>query len=132
MAPPSPTCGRLLLGMGILQIHPQLEPGEKLRWKCFANRVIGRGAITAGGQLAVTDRRILFQPNRIDTALGREVWERPLDGVTGIESVGRSAAVFAGGVRRRLGIQTEDGHEVFVVNRLKKKMSDLRALLPRV
>jgi hypothetical protein len=118
--------------MGILQIRPQLEPGEELRWKCLANRVIGQGAITAGGQLAVTDRRILFQPNRFDTALGREVWECPLDGVTGLEPVGRGSAIFAGAIRRRLGIQTEDGYEVFVVNRLKKKMSDLRTLLPRV
>jgi hypothetical protein len=116
--------------MGILQIRPKLEPGEVLRWKSLANRVISR-ASTAGGQLVVTDRRVLFQPNRFDARLGREVWERPLDAVTGIETVGRDANVFTGGPRKRLGIRTADGYEVFVVNRLEKKEDRLRELLPR-
>jgi hypothetical protein len=116
--------------MGILQVRPRLEAGETLRWKALANRVLSP-AVTSGGRLVVTDRRVLFQPNRYDMMLGREVWERPLDVVTSVEVVGRDAAVFAAGMRRRLGIRTADGLEVFVVNRLKKKVPELRALLPR-
>jgi len=116
--------------MGILQVRPRLEPGETLRWKALANRVLNP-AVTSGGRLVVTDRRVLFQPNRYDMMLGREIWERPLDAVTGVEVVGRDAAVFAAGMRKRLGIRTADGLEVFVVNRLKKKVPELLALLPR-
>jgi hypothetical protein len=114
--------------MGILQVHPELEPGEALRWKALANRVLSP-AVTSGGQLVVTDRRLFFQPNRYDRALGRKVWQCPLETVTGIETVGRDGQILAGGVRRRLGIQTTEGEQVFVVNRLKKKVAELRALL---
>jgi hypothetical protein len=114
--------------MGILQVRPELEPGEALRWKALANRVL-RGGVTAGGQLVVTDRRLLFQPNRYDRMLGRKVWQCPLDAVTGVGTVGRDAAIFAGGLRRRLGIETTDGEQVFVVNRLGKKVAELRGLL---
>ncbi len=117
--------------MGILQVRPRLEPGETLRWKALANRVVSP-KVTSGGRLVVTDRRVFFQPNRFDTALGRKLWECPLDAVTGIETVGRDAAIFAGGTRKRLGVQTADGEEVFVVNRLDKKEEELRNLLPGV
>lgn len=116
--------------MGILQARPKLEPGETLRWKALANRLLSP-AVTSGGRLVVTDRRVFFQPNRYDTMLGREFWQRPLDAVTGIEVVGRDAAVFAAGMRRRLGLRTADGLEVFVVNRLEKKIAELRRLLPQ-
>ena len=114
--------------MGVLQIRPKLDPGEQLRWKCLANRVVGK--IDEGGQLVVTDRRVLFQPNRVDASLGHEGWECPLGGVTAVELVGRDGSLFAGGVRKRLGLRTEESLEVFVVNRVKKKMAELNALLP--
>jgi hypothetical protein len=116
--------------MGILQARPKLQPGETLRWKTLANRVLSP-AVTSGGRLVVTDRRVFFQPNRYDAMLGKELWECPLDAVTGIEVVGRDAAVLAAGMRKRLGIRTADGLEVFVVNRLKGKVPELRGLLPR-
>lgn len=115
--------------MGILQVRPDLAPGERVRWKAFANRVLN--STTAGGRLFVTDRRVLFQPNRIDARLGRKLWECPLEGVTAIETVGRDARLFAGGPRKRLGIKTADGEEVFVVNRLKGKEDDLLRFFPR-
>jgi len=116
--------------MGILQVRPKLAPGEEVRWKAFANRVL-ESSTTAGGRLFVTDRRVFFQPNRVDAFLGREVWECPLEAVTGIETVGRDAALLAGGPRKRLGLQTADGEEVFVVNRLKRKEDELLSLFPR-
>ncbi|HEY7456161.1 MAG TPA: hypothetical protein VH703_02705 [Solirubrobacterales bacterium] len=116
--------------MGILQVRPDLAPGEKVRWKAFANRVLP-DSTTAGGRLFVTDRRVFFQPNRIDAGLGRKVWECPLAGVRTVETVGRDGHLFAGGPRKRLGIKTADSEEVFVVNRLKRKEAELLRLFPR-
>ncbi|MGE5335976.1 MAG: hypothetical protein ACM3JL_00965 [Nitrososphaerota archaeon] len=116
--------------MGILQVRPKLAPGEEVRWKAYANRVLS-GASTAGGRLFVTDRRVFFQPNRVDAVLGRKVWESSLEGVTTVETVGRDGLVFAGGTRKRLGIKTAEGEEVFVVNRLKKKEAELLRLFPQ-
>ncbi len=114
--------------MGILNARPRLDDGEHLRWQSLANRVIGAN-VTAGGRLVVTDRRVFFQPNRIDKSLGRELWQCPPEAVTGIGTVGRDGRIFAGGTRRRLGIHTAGGEEVFVVNRLRKKEAQLRELL---
>jgi len=116
--------------MGILNARPKLRPDEVMRWKTLANRVVSP-RIASGGQLIVTDRRVLFQPNRFDTAIGRKPWECPLEYVTGIESVSRSRDALAGGLRERLGIQTADGVEIFVVNKLEKKMMEVREFLHR-
>jgi hypothetical protein len=116
--------------MGILQVRPRLAPREEVHWKAFANRVL-EDSTTAGGRLFVTDRRVFFQPNRVDRMLGRKVWECPLENVTAVETVGRDGHLFAGGPRKRLGIKTADGEEVFVVNRLKRKEDELLRLFPR-
>jgi hypothetical protein len=52
-------------------------------------------------------------------------------GVTGFEAVDRDLAVLAGGMRKRLGIQTPDGVKIFVINDLEKKVMELREILPR-
>jgi hypothetical protein len=106
----------------------QLRPGESLCWKAGAGRV--RRAGTAGGLLVLTESRLFFQPNRIDSALGRRVWECPSGAVTAVEALERQPkAWFAGGMRRRLLIRTHDGVEAFVVNGLEGKMAELRDLL---
>ena len=38
-----------------------MAANEDVRWRSFANRVLGRRS-NAGGELVVTDRRMLFQP----------------------------------------------------------------------
>jgi hypothetical protein len=114
--------------MNILVARPKLQPAEAIRWKTLANRVLS-SRNTSGGQLVLTDSRIFFQPNRIDTMLGRNPWECPVGAVTGIETVDRDRAVLAGGMRKRLGIQTTDGVEIFVVNNLEEKVAELRGLL---
>lgn len=121
--------------MGILNPRPKLEPDEVLRWKARANHVEGPSyslygmKSAAGGQLIATNRRIFFQPSRADRATGAKHWELPLDAITGIETIDRDGEPFAGGMRKRLGIQAADGVEVFVVNRLEQRMDELRALL---
>ena len=79
----------------------------------------------------MTNRRFLFQPNRLDGFTGKKQWECPLTSVVGFEEVDRDPTVLAGGMRRRLGIQTRDGVEVFVVNDLEKKAMELREMLSR-
>jgi len=124
--------------MGIMNARPKLEPGEELRWKALANHVAGPSFVFFGmtssssGQLVVTDRRVFYQPSRIDTMTRQARWDCPIDSVTGIEEVDRDGGdIFAGGLRRRLGIRTAAGVEVFVVNDLDKKMPELRDLLLR-
>ena len=124
--------------MGILNARPKLEPGEELRWKAAANHVAGPSyafwgmTSSSSGQLVVTNRRVFYQPSRVDTLARQKRWERPLDAVTDIEIFDRDGAdVFAGGLRDRHGIRTADGIEVFVVNQLEKKMAELRELLLR-
>jgi|tagenome__1003787_1003787.scaffolds.fasta_scaffold18850988_1 hypothetical protein len=124
--------------MGLLVARPKLEPGELLRFNALANHVEGPSYTlwglnaAAGGRLVVTDRRVFFQPGRVDGMLRARRWVKPLDAVTGLEVVDRDGAeVFAGGMRRRLGIRTADGVEVFVVNGLEEKIPELRAYFPR-
>jgi len=80
----------------------------------------------------VTDRRVLFQPNRFDTATGTKPWELPLDNIVDVEDIDREPTVAAGGSRKRLGIRTSSGVEIFVVNNLKTKVPELRSLLLQV
>ena len=77
----------------------------------------------------VTNRRVLFEPTRIDSLIGGKAWESPLTSVTGVEVVDRDLTVLAGGIRKRLGMQTPDGIESFVVNGLEEKVMELREIL---
>jgi hypothetical protein len=126
--------------MGVMNARPKLDPDEVLRWKALANHVAGPSYVfwgmtsSSSGQLAVTNRRIFYQPSRVDTLFRQKRWEKSLDEVTDIEVVDRphgadGVDVFAGGLRDRLGIKTADGVEIFVVNRLEQKIAELRALL---
>ena len=127
--------------MGILNAAPKLEPGEELGWKARANHVAGPSYVfwgmtsSSSGRLAVTNRQVFYQPSRVDTLFRQKRWERPLDAVTGIEIVARKRRapedgidVFAGGMRDRLGIRTEEGVEVFVVNQLETRVIELHKL----
>ena len=113
--------------MGLWIAQSKLEAGETVRWRSSAGRALNRW-ITSGGQLVVTNRRVLFQPNRFDTATGKKPWECLLASVRGFEAVERDLTELAGGMRERLGIQTTDGTEIFVVNNLKEKIAELQSL----
>jgi hypothetical protein len=127
--------------MGVMNAHPKLDPDEVLRWKALANHVAGPSyalwgmTSSSSGQLVVTNRRIFYQPSRVDTLFRQKRWERSLDAVEDFEVVDRRRTsadgvdVFAGDLRNRLGIKTADGVEIFVVNRLEQKIAELRALL---
>jgi hypothetical protein len=114
--------------MGFWVAKPKLVEGESICWECLANRSLNRW-ITAGGRLVVTDRRVLFQPNRFDAATGKKPWDCPLAYVAGLATLDRDFTVLAGGVRKRLEIRTRDGAEAFVLNDPEKKAMELRELL---
>jgi hypothetical protein len=122
--------------MGILNPRPKVEPGESILWQRRANYVAGPYytlygfKAAAGGQLVVTDRRVFFEPSRADKAVGAKRWERPLADTAGVDVVGPDGELFAGGMRKRLGIRTTSGVEVFVVNKLDQTMAELTELLP--
>jgi hypothetical protein len=116
--------------MGPWHAQLKLEADEEIRWQSSAGRSLNRW-ITSGGQLVVTDRRVLFQPNRFDAATGKKPWECSLASVTGFETVGRDLTVLAGGLRKRLGIRTSDGVKIFVVNDLEKKVTELCEIFAR-
>lgn len=113
---------------GIWVARPDLKSDEAIRWKTAANRALSSW-MASGGRLFVTNQRIFYQPNRVDTILGRKAWDCPLDAVVAVDLVSRDRAILAGGMRERLGIQTPHGTEVFVVNHLKQKIEELRDLL---
>jgi len=60
------------------------------------------------------------------TATRPKFWECPINAVIGIEIADRDRAVLAGGMRKRLGVKTINGVEIFVVNRQEEKINELR------
>ena len=54
--------------MGVWVAAADLEPGEMVVHRSFAN--VLKGARAIGGQVTVTDRRVLFIPNRLDALTG--------------------------------------------------------------
>jgi hypothetical protein len=47
---------------------PALGPGEVIEYQAFANTF--RGARSIGGQVTVTDRRVIYIPTRVDSITG--------------------------------------------------------------
>lgn len=54
--------------MGLWISAPDLEPGEEVVHQCAAN--VWTGGRSMGGRVAVTDRRVLWTPTRLDAATG--------------------------------------------------------------
>jgi hypothetical protein len=103
---------------------PKLQPGERLLTKFVANREQSFYR-QVGGCLFLTDRRLIFQPNRFDRVLSGEQWavELPaIEHVVVFPGSWRSVPLAgqAAGFRRRLEIrQTSGDVDLFVVNRVK-------------
>jgi hypothetical protein len=97
----------------------RLDPGERLEWSKAANRFQGSRGV--GGRLALTDRRLVFAPNRLDALLLGRRWAVPLDEIhsVGVEPRGSgSKSLFGGNLRNRLRVRSGDGEELFVINDL--------------
>jgi len=69
--------------MGIWFSAPKLAPEETISLQVAANTFKGKRMI--GGQITVTNKRLIFRPNRLDGALGgNEISLKHVD-ITGIQ-----------------------------------------------
>src|SRR4051794_21039109 len=59
--------------MGIWFREPDITPDEQVIFRATANRLINVAKMH-GGRLVVTDRRVLFEPNRLDRMTGGKPW----------------------------------------------------------
>jgi hypothetical protein len=105
----------------------EARDGEEVAWSSAANRFQGSRGI--GGKLFLTDRRLLFNPHRIDGMTGGKTWQAELAEVQSVtkEPKGSGKAGRAGGgLRDRLKLELEDGsEELFVINKLDEVIDRL-------
>jgi hypothetical protein len=106
---------------------PKLQPGEEIVWSARANRAQGGRAV--GGKLYVTDRRMMFAPNRIEQRLKGCEWSCSVGAVREIGVKQRGGNPFSGGVRRRLRVALAEKDELFVVDDPHDAATELRLLL---
>lgn len=76
--------------MGLWVTVPDLEPGERVVHQKFAN--VMKGARAIGGQVTITDQRVLFIPNRLDALTGGNRAEIARRDITAIR-IGAAARV---------------------------------------
>lgn len=95
---------------------PRLEGDEAVDWCLSANHVQnGRRAV--GGQLCVTNRRMVFVENRMETPVGGREWSCSLRDVLDCAIEPRGRNPYAGAWRRRLRLDiVGDTFELFVVS----------------
>jgi hypothetical protein len=114
--------------MGWLIAAPEMREGERVLWRKFANRQQSAVRVV-GGRLFLTDQRLIFQPHRLDAALGGEGWSAALKDVEvsaaarqqpfalgpGALATGAAAAT----LRRRLRVRQASGAvDIFILNGL--------------
>jgi hypothetical protein len=96
---------------------PEFQHGETWEASHAANRAQGGRAV--GGGLHFTNRRALFTPNVIDSALGGEAWSCSLDDIVAVSVAPPRfavAEVFSGGLRSRLRLELRSGDaNLFVI-----------------
>jgi len=72
-----------------------------------------RRGVAVGGTLWLTDRRLLFIPNRLEAVVGRQGWERELGDVREVTVSGRGLTPASW--RRRLALRSARGLDHFLV-----------------
>lgn len=121
--------------MGIWFVDPTLAPNEKSLYRVTANRLVtGR---SLGGKLVVTNRRVLFEPNRLDQLTGGKAWAAD---ATAIQNVAiapggkEGIAQYGPAGARRHVVVTTAGVEagVFVVRDPESLRSAIEALHPGI
>jgi hypothetical protein len=84
--------------------------------------------------ISLTERRLIFVPNRFDAATGGESWSTNRADIKYVREMPRAAGFRLGAGaaanRRRMQVITANGeHELFVINHLTEKLSHLKATL---
>lgn len=109
----------------------ELLDREKVARSYPANHTQGKRAV--GGKLFVTNLRLAFVPNRIDSNLGGKTWELPLSEFV---SAGtdkprlRITEIFSGAWRTRLAIHVHGGgSQYFVVGNPEKVSGEIGSTL---
>jgi hypothetical protein len=111
--------------MGLWVRRPHLSPGEQVQWRAPCNWKQGRRA--CGGFLWLTDRAVLFEPNRIDALAGGESRRVALAEIAEVALEPGGTPSFSGGLRPRIRLILEDGRqELLLVNQIEARMSALR------
>jgi len=96
---------------------PALRARERIRWQTAANRA--QGGRSVGGRIFLTNQRLVFEPNRIDSITGGRQWAVPLSAIHEVGFQTRDRNLFSGGLRNRLRLTCADGDdELIVVNHL--------------
>jgi hypothetical protein len=112
--------------MGFYFVEPDLLPGETVRYTYAANRANSWRSI--GGRLSVTDKRMVFRPHRVDALFHAQPWSCRLQDVASVNVAAKQLNAKEMGVRNRLQITLQDGHqEKFLVRDLDQVIVDLQA-----
>jgi hypothetical protein len=119
--------------MGMWVPRPALEPGEELWWEANATRKQGHGR-AVGGRLFLTNRRLFFEPSRFDRMFSGTAWSAPLSHIRRVETEPSHPASAIrgdyGALRRRLGVTTTHGTELFVVTSVEQVVAALNDVIP--
>lgn len=83
-----------------------------------------------GGHLVATHSRIAFAPTRKNEELGGHHWSADLSSVQEVGTMPRTWNLRDGGLRTRLRLTMDDGHdELFVVFNVKHAAAELSGLI---
>ena len=106
---------------------PTLQADEVARWQTAANRTQGNRSV--GGRLFLTNQRVLFEPNRVDSITGGQRWSVDLTEVheVGVEKRGMNPV--SGALRKRLRLKCTGTTELFVVNHVDEVIDVLKTAL---
>lgn len=112
--------------MGLWVGNPALADSETVVWRRAANRTQSANR-AVGGNLYLTNVRLLFEPNRVDAATGGQRWSAPVNAIVSVGIQPRDGNAFSGGLRNRLRLDLADGSiELFVISKLDDAVRTLR------
>jgi hypothetical protein len=101
----------------------RLRPGEDVRARIAANAV-QRGR-TFGGQLYLTNKRLIFMPNPYGQSRGATRFETRLKEIAQLDLAARGWTIWDGSWRRRLSVTTRTGAIVYFIAWRPRQVLDL-------
>ena len=112
---------RILTGQSGPVADLVMKSGEHVVNRFWANKTQGTRAL--GGHLILTNQRLLFKPNKLDSATGGQSWECQLQSISDTAIAPRVHNPFDGSLRRRLAITAGGEVNYFVVWKVSKVIS---------
>lgn len=114
--------------MGLIVRSPPLAVGEIVQSTFAAN--MAQESRVVGGRLFVSNKRLIFEPHRLDRWTGGEAWSSNLDDIAEVQIEGRSGSLDSKGIptalRRRLRISEVDGRSsLFLVHDLERRRKEI-------